>query len=183
MARIDPIPPDRMTDDQRRVDAAIAATRIGGNAGGPFGLWLRTPELAEKADALGTYLRHNTTVPQKLVELAVLTVARHWNAQYEWFVHAQLALKAGIDASVIDAIRARRRPEFTDPADEAVYALAMEINQDRAVSDETYARAVETLGEQTVLDLVTTIGFYVMVAVVLVTYRVDVPGGGTPLDP
>ena len=77
MARIDPIPLDRMTPDQRRLNDAIAATRSGGVAKGPFALWLRTPELADHANAFGSYLRHGTSVPQRLVELAVLVVARN----------------------------------------------------------------------------------------------------------
>ena len=72
MARINPIPLDRMTPEQRRLNDEIAGTRGGGPAKGPFALWLRTPELANHANAFGSYLRHSTSVPQNLVELAVL---------------------------------------------------------------------------------------------------------------
>ena len=52
------------------------------------------------------------------------------------------------------------------------------------MSDETYARSVERLGEQMVLDLVTTVGFYTMVATLVVTFQIDIPGGGPlPLEP
>ena len=183
MARIDPIPRDEMTPEQIRINDEIAASRAGGQAGGPFGLWLRTPELADLANRFGSYIRTGTSVPQKLMELAVLTVARHWTAQYEWFAHIRYVETVGLDPAIAEAIRNRQTPEIADPAEQAVYDLATEINRDRAVSDETYARAVELLGEQTVLDLVTAIGFYVMVAVVLTTYQVDVPGGAQPLDP
>ncbi len=153
MARLDPIPRERMTEDQQRINDEIASTRSVDQAGGPFALWLRTPELADLANQFGTYLRHQTSVPQRLVELAVLTIARHWTAQYEWFVHARYIEKV-------------------------VYALTTELHDQRTVSEGTYARAVELLGEQTVLELVTIIGFYTMVAMVLTTYRVDIPDGG-----
>ena len=66
MARIEPIPFDLMTEEQRRANDEIASTRGGGAAKEPFALWLRTPELADKANALGSYLRHNSNVPQNL---------------------------------------------------------------------------------------------------------------------
>ena len=178
MARIDPIPRDRMTPDQRRIDDEIAATRGGGPAKGPFALWLRTPELAQRADAFGSYLRHHTSVPQNLVELAVLVIARAWTAQYEWHAHIAAWRKLGLDEGIAEAIRERRAPELRTEQDRAVYAMTTELLERRALSDSTYARAVEVLGEQTVLDLVTIVGFYTMVAMVLVAFRVDIPDGG-----
>lgn len=183
MARIDPIPREQMTPDQIRVNDEISATRGSGKAAsGPFGLWLRTPELADHANQLGTYLRHETSVPQRLVELAVLAIARHWTAQYEWFAHVRYVEKVGLDPAIAEAIRTRKTPDIKLVDEHAVYALTMELNEHRRVRDATYANAVEVLGEQMVLELVTIIGFYTMVAVVLVSYRVDIlDGGALPL--
>lgn len=178
MARIDPIPLDRMTPEQRRINDEIAATRGGGPAKGPFALWLRTPELAERADAFGSYLRHHTSVPQNLVELAVLVIARAWTAQYEWHAHIAAWRKLGLDADIAEAIRQRREPPLRSEEDKAVYAITTELLERRALGDATYARAVAVLGEQAVLDLVTIIGFYTLVAMVLVAFRVDIPDGG-----
>ena len=178
MARLEPIPRERMTEEQIRINDEIASTRSTGQAGGPFALWLRTPELADRANQFGTYLRHQTSVPQRLVELAVLTIARHWTAQYEWFVHARYIDKVGLDPAIIEAIRTNRQPDITADDEKAVYALTTELHDQRTVSEGTYARAVELLGEQTVLELVTIIGFYTMVAMVLVSFRVDIPDGG-----
>ena len=82
--------------------------------------------------------------------------------------------------AIAEAIRTRKAPEFTRNDEKAVYALTMELCENRSLGDETYARAVELFGEQTVLELVTIIGFYTMVAVVLVSFRVDIPNGGAP---
>jgi 4-carboxymuconolactone decarboxylase len=180
MARIDPIPPDQMTEEQRAVDAEIAAKRTGGNARGPFALWLRDPELARRADAFGSYVRSSTSVPRRLSELAILTVARHWTAQYEWFAHARYVEKVGLDPAIAEAIRTRKTPDIAKDDEKAVYALTMELCEDRTITDETYARALDLFGEQMVLELVTIIGFYTMVAVVLVSFRVDIPDGGAP---
>lgn len=178
MARIDPIPMDEMTPDQRRINDEIAGTRGGGAAKGPFALWLRTPELADKANAFGSHLRHETSVPQRLVELAVLVVARTYTAQYEWHAHAAHADKVGLDPALVEAIRTRQEPVIEKEDERIVHAVATELSVDRTLSDATYARAVAVLGQQTVLDLVTIIGFYTMVAVVLVSIDVDIPDGG-----
>ncbi len=178
MARLEPIPRERMTEHQIRINDEIASTRSVDQAGGPFALWLRTPELADRANQFGTYLRHRTSVPQRLVELAVLTIARHWTAQYEWFVHSRYIEKVGLDPAITEAIRTNRQPDISADDEKAVYALTTELHDKRTVSEGTYARAVELLGEQTVLELVTIIGFYTLVAMVLTTYRVDLPDGG-----
>lgn len=181
MARIDPIPFDRMTVEQRLINDEISSIRSHGPAaGGPFGLWLRTPELADRANKFGTFVRTETTVPRRLSELAIMIIARHWTAHYEWSAHEGHVLKAGLERNILEEIRERRRPEFSNQDEALVYDLTLELQIDRALSDATYARAVEMLGEQTVLDLVTIIGFYTMLAIVLAAFRVDIPDGGTP---
>ncbi|MEK9683914.1 MAG: hypothetical protein VW226_05155 [Rhodospirillaceae bacterium] len=176
MARINPIPMDAMDPEQRRCNDEIAATRGGGAAKGPFALWLRTPELADKANAFGSFLRHKTSVPQNLVELAVLIVARHYTAQYEWHAHHNSWRKLGLDEGIAEAIRNREMPKLQTDQDIAVYQMTSELLENKKVSEGSYSAAVGILGEQTVLDLVTIIGFYVMVALVLVTFEVEIPG-------
>ena len=176
MARIDPIPLDEMTPDQRRINDEIAATRGGGAAKGPFALWLRTPDLADKANEFGSHLRHNTTVPQNLVELAVLVIAREWTAQYEWHAHMNSWRKLGLDDAIAEAIKNREAPALKTDEDIIVYQVTTELLKDKKVSDGTYESALKILGEQTLLDLITIIGFYTMVAMVLVTFDVGIPG-------
>jgi len=176
MARVNPIPRDQMTDEQRSLNDAIAAHRSGGQAGGPYAIWLRNPALTAKAAALGNYLRHESSVPRRLSELAILVTARAWNSQYAWRSHEKHAKLAGLEMPIIDAIRHRRRPDFVHDTDIIVYELAAELNEARAISDATYARAVALLGEAAVIDLVTIIGFYSMVAMVVIAFQSDVPG-------
>jgi len=117
MARIEAISRDEMTPEQIRVNDAISAKRGGGQAHGPFGIWLRTPALAEKAAVFGDHLRAELTLPQRLQEIAVLVVARHWTAQYEWFAHVRHAERLNIPAELIEAIRSRREPVIADAED------------------------------------------------------------------
>ena len=77
MARINPIPHERMSPEQIRVNGS----RPGG-ATGPHSIWLRSPELAMKAAALLTHVRSQSTLSPRLQELAILIAARAWTAQY-----------------------------------------------------------------------------------------------------
>jgi 4-carboxymuconolactone decarboxylase len=183
MARIPPIPEDAMTPEQIRVNQKIAGPRYAGPARGPFAIWLRTPEFAEIASDFGLYLRTKTTLPRRLLELTVLITARQWTAQYEWAAHEGFAREAGLDAETIEDLRAGRRPGFTAPDEALVYDVAMEIQERRGLCDDTYHRAEALLGEQTVIDLLTVIGYYTLLAVVLTGLDVEAPDGEQPLPP
>jgi 4-carboxymuconolactone decarboxylase len=183
MARINPIPRQDMSEEQIRVNDEIAGVRSGDHARGPFAIWLRTPELAEKIGAFGIHLRTQSALPRRLFELAVLTTARTWTAQYEWYAHSQFVELAELDPAMVEEIRLGRKPAFTQADEEIIYDVVMEMSETRRLTDETYEKAVRILGEQTVVDLLTVIGYYTMIAVVLVGLEVDTPDGTTPLPP
>jgi 4-carboxymuconolactone decarboxylase len=181
MARIDVIPFDKMTAEQKRVNDFIAGKRHGGHARGPFGIWLRNPVLAEKAAHFGDYVRDELSIDRALAEFAILVIARHYTAQYEWFAHERHARSVGIDDAVIEAVRHGKEPPMADAKMKATYALTREVLEKKSVSDATYKQVLVALGETQTVELATTIGFYAMVAMMLVTFLVDVPEGPDPL--
>jgi len=163
-----------MTDAQRRVcEAAIAGRR--GRVPAPLTAWLASPEFAGRAQHLGEFLRYQTSLGPRLSELAILVTARHWKAQYEWFVHKSEALKAGIDPAIIDAIAQGRRPRFTLESDHVVYELTRSVHETHEVAPELYQRAVAALGEPGVVELVGLIGYYSLVAMTLHVFEIGVP--------
>src|SRR5271157_146996 len=111
MARYQDIVPAAMTASQRRVHDLIIAGRRG-RFGGPFQLLIRAPEICQHAAQLGEHLRWGTSLPDRLSELAIISTARFWRAQYEWFAHAPLAEKAGVPAAAVEAIRRGETPGF-----------------------------------------------------------------------
>ena len=179
MPRVEDLSPESLSPAQREIHARIAGTR-GGAVRGPFAIWLRHPAIAEAADRLGTTLRHCSLDP-RLFELMVLLVARHWSAQYEWHAHARHALEAGLDPAVIDAIRDRRKPDFARDDDRLIYDVVTEMNETRTLSQPTYDRAIAALGLDRMIELITALGFYTMVAIMLNGFDAPVPGGGRPL--
>ena len=84
---------------------------------------------------------------------------------------------------MIDAIRHNRRLDFHDADEALIYDMTNEIVAERRLGDDHYARAVAALGEAAVVELVALIGFYIMVAVLLVAYQVELPDGiAEPMD-
>jgi 4-carboxymuconolactone decarboxylase len=179
MARVEDLKLESLTPEQKAIHDRIAGTR-GGTVRGPFAIWMRNPAIAEAADKLGTTLR-NGDLDLRLFELMVLVVARHWTAQYEWFAHARHGLEAGLSPAVVDAIRDRRKPDFTRDDERLIYDLVTEMNETRTLSQPTYDRAVAALGLDHVIELITSIGFYTMVAIMLNGFDAPVPGGERPL--
>jgi len=173
MPRIQLPPESELTDAQRIVwDAAIAGRR--GRVPAPLTAWLASPELADRAQRLGEFVRYQTSLPPRLSELAILVTARHWKAQYEWFVHKTEALKAGVEPDTIDAIAHRRPPAFTRESDELVYQFTRSVHQNHEVDADLYHRAVAALGERAVVELIGIIGYYSLVAMTLNVFEIGV---------
>ena len=103
--------------------------------------------------------------------------AEHWGSQYEWYAHAPLALKAGLDPSIVAAIGAGRKPETMKDDEAIVWEFTTQLRRDHAVDDETYAKALDKFGEQGVTDLIAVNGYYDVVSMTLNVARVMPPEG------
>jgi 4-carboxymuconolactone decarboxylase len=154
---------ESMADAQRAAaQAQIAGPRKG--VYGPFLPLLRTPELLDRVARLGEHLRFAGALDARVRELATCLAARHVGNQFEWQMHAPLAVQAGVDAQAIEAVRQGARPA-TLAADEAVaYDFASELLHTHGSSDLTYARAVAQFGEAGVVEITTLLGYFVMIS-------------------
>jgi 4-carboxymuconolactone decarboxylase len=177
--RMPPIPESQQTDAQKKAVAEFTAARKTGISG-PFVPMLRSPEVMNRARAMGDYLRFNSVLPPRLSEFAILITARYWTQNYEWDAHNQLALQGGLSADIIKAVADGRRPDKMAADEEVLYTFCDELHRNQSISDATYARALSTFGEQGVIDIVGISGYYTLLAMVLNTARTPVPAGHTP---
>ena len=134
---------------------------------GPFIPLLKSPELLSRVSALGEYLRYRSALAPRLSELAILVTAANWKQQFEWDIHAPIALKAGIPQAVLDAVRAGDPPAGLERDQRALYDLATELHRDRRLSAAAHARAQAELGEQGTIDAIAICGYYALLAMVL----------------
>jgi 4-carboxymuconolactone decarboxylase len=148
--------------------------------GGPYNPLLRSPVLGQRMFDLLYYLRWNSSLPLRLNEMAILITGRLWRSQVEWFAHAPLAIKAGLSPEIVADLKAQKRPANMKPDEAALYDFVLELSTKHQVSDETFARAKQTLGEQQVVDLTAVTGTYVTVAMILAMAEEGVPPGKEP---
>jgi 4-carboxymuconolactone decarboxylase len=166
-----------LNDEQRKVwDENMSSPR--GVVSAPVRVWLKSPEMALRATRLGTYLKFDSAVPKVAAEVAILYIARQWNADYQWQAHEVLAREAGVDASVISALQAREQPQGLDERSQVAYDIAKSLNDARTVSDELFLSAAYLLGEAGLVDLIALCGYYTTVAMTLNAFDMGLPPPG-----
>ena len=173
--RLPPLHPDRYTAEQRAAaDRLIATPR--GEVRGPFVPLLRSPELLDRTQALGEFIRYRCGVPKRLREFAILLVARHWRQAYEWHAHAREAAAAGVSLAAIQSIAAGE--PLTDAAgdERAVHAFVEELLTRGEAGDAVYAAVLGLLGEAGVVELTGLVGYYALLAMILNVARTPSPG-------
>src|ERR1700709_43417 len=171
-----PIPLAQRSPAQRKVADAIDSRPWRGRSC-PFNAWLRSPELADRLQKVGEYLRFNTSLDKRVNEMAIIMTAQHWGSQYEWYAHAPLAIKAGLDPSIVAAIGAGRKPDNMKDDEAIVWEFTTQLRRDHDVDDAIYARALEKFGEAGIMDLVAVNGYYDVVSMTLNVARVAPPAG------
>jgi 4-carboxymuconolactone decarboxylase len=178
--RFAPLTPETMTQEQRAVADAIQSGPRGAGLRGPFNALLRSPDLCDLVQRVGAYVRFGSSLPAALNEMAICMAGRKWTAQYEFYAHRRLALEAGLDAAILDAIAAGQRPASLSADQAAVYDFAHELLASGQVSDASFAAVKARFGERGVMDLVGAIGYYSLVSMVLNVDRVPLPAGVEP---
>jgi 4-carboxymuconolactone decarboxylase len=166
----------QLTDKQKPLGEQIMKVSSVG-LGGPYNPLLRSPVLGQRMFDLLHYLRWETSVPLKLNEFAILIIGRQWRSQVEWLAHAPLAVKAGLSPDIVAELKANKRPSNMPPEEAVVYDFVTELTTKHEVSDETFNRAKELLGEQQVVDLTAVAGTYISIAMVLAMSEGGVPPG------
>jgi 4-carboxymuconolactone decarboxylase len=182
--RFGPLPLDAMDPAQRAVADAILAGPRASSTGlrGPFEALLRSPGVADGAQRLGEQIRFRSSLPTRLNELAIIVCARRWSAEFEWFAHRQMALDAGLDPAVADAIARGERPAFGDDDEAAeIHDFAVQVLDTGTVDDERFAAVTDRWGHTGVIDLIAAVGYYTFVSFVLNIDRYPLPDGAPTL--
>jgi 4-carboxymuconolactone decarboxylase len=182
LARYREITLAEMSPAQRRAHDLIVAGRRG-RFGGPFQLLIRAPEICEHAAQLGERLRWGTSLPDRLSELAIISTARFWRAQYEWYAHAPLAEKAGVPSAAIEAIRRGETPSFAQKDEALVHRICSELFKSQRLSDASFEEAIASLGEAGLVEVIAIIGYYTLIGNTLNVFQVQLPEGTAPPFP
>jgi 4-carboxymuconolactone decarboxylase len=173
--------PEELDDDQRAMyDAVVNGPRRGtpglvdeeGRLGGPMNTYLHAPAIGTRQQALGAALTFEISLPKKVAELVILTVANDAESSFQLAAHEWMGFQAGLTHDQIEALRERREPELDDPLEQAAYRTTTRLLQNGDLDDDAYGEAAGVLGERGLLELVTLIGYYRLVALQLRVFRV-----------
>lgn len=186
MARLRPIARPDLDPEQAELWEQIVSSRapgkldlVGEDGGliGPFNAFVHAPGVGRHMGALGAALRFKSSLDRRLIELATCTVGAHWNAEFELWAHVPMALAAGVEQEVIDAILAGDAPRFERDDEAAVYDMTIHLLRNGCCEDAAYSTALGLLGERGVVELTTLIGYYCAISLLLNVFEVPVPAG------
>jgi 4-carboxymuconolactone decarboxylase len=174
--RFSPLNLEELQGLQREVAEKFVRFSARKSISGPATMMLRSPELTAPILELSDYIRSGTKLPLKLAELAIIIHARLWSDQYEWSIHHIRAREAGLSAAAIEDIRNGRRPAGLTPDEQAVFDYGVELARSRKVSDATFARARDAIGEAQLVDLTVMMGWYCAVSYLLAVSEIGADG-------
>ena len=173
MNRLLDIPPEKLTPEQTTVFERLTAGR--GRILGPYKIWIHSPTVASGMEHIGTYLNKRGTLSPREVEIGILVIAQHWDADYVRQAHIRLGKEGGLTQEQIDAILAGRDPKFTDPHEHAVYTFAAVLAAGAKMSDDEFAAVEKVLGRAGVAEVLVLLGYYTSVSMGMKMHRVPVP--------
>jgi 4-carboxymuconolactone decarboxylase len=174
---------DALTTAQQQYVASILSGPRS-DISGPLGVMMVSPGLGDVTQKALAYARFAgregfSSVPPKLNELAILVVAKHWTAEYVWNAHHTAAVRFGLPAEVVEAIRVGKRPAAMEKDVEIIYDFATEFISKRALSDASVNAAKQVLGgDRGVVDLVGTMGLYQISSMMVALDKTPVGQGG-----
>ena len=177
--RMPPIPIEDLNLEQLSAIEQLVAAR-GYGPRGPWVSLLRSPEVLNRARAMGDYMRYDTSLPPRLSEFVILMTASEWGQVYEWYAHHQIALDAGLDRDIVTALGEGRVPEGLAEDEALLFTFFRELNDARSITDNTYNRMLSMFGEKGIIDTVGIIGYYSLLAMSMNTAQTPAPG---PSDP
>ena len=151
-----------------------------GGLAGPFNAFVHAPDVGGHLTSLGAVLRFGTSIERRLSEVAIITVAARWKAEFEWWAHARMARRHGVPDAVVDAIGRGEDPPFAADDERAVHAVAWQLTRTGQLSQDAYDAAQQLLGDAGVVELVSLCGYYTLISFLLNAFAVPLPPDAVP---
>ena len=179
MARISLVTREAVPAKEQAAFDNFATSRGGAPTVGPYTIIAHMPEMAQRLEALRLYIRAEASLPQKLQELVMISVAREMSCAFIWYAHAAAARKIGVRGDVIDAIRERRPPTGLTPEEQVAVDFTRELLQSRRVGKATFDAATAKFGQRGVMTLTNLVATYAVLAYNMNTYELEAPAHPT----
>ena len=179
MARLPIASRDSVPADQRETFDEMVAALGSVPQYGPGSVMIHVPEAHKWATGLNNYLRTQSSLSNKILELAMLVTAREMDCQHIWNAHAGSARNAGVSDALVDALREKLPLPTLAPDEEAVVNLGREFFRTHKVSRGAFQAAQEQFGGQGVVELTLTMGNYTLLSFAINIFDSDLPPNRT----
>jgi 4-carboxymuconolactone decarboxylase len=176
MNRLIDLPPEQLSDEQKTVFEKLTAGR--GRILGPYKVWIHSPTVAAGMEHIGTYLNKRGALSTREVEIGILVIAQHWNADYVRQAHIRAGKAAGLSDEIIDAVLAGRDPKLADPHERAVHRFAAALVGGAKLSDAEFAAIEQVLGRDGIAEVLVLLGYYTSVSLAMKVHEVPIPAQG-----
>jgi 4-carboxymuconolactone decarboxylase len=173
MSRLLDLPPEQLTAEQKTVLDKLTAGR--GRILGPYKVWIHSPTVAAGMEHIGTYLNKRGSLSTREVEIGILVIARHWNADYVRQAHIRAGKAAGLADEIIDAILAGREPELKDAHERAVHRFAAALVAGAKLTDAEFGAIEAALGREGIAEVLVLLGYYTSVSLAMKVHEVPIP--------
>lgn len=185
--RVDDVEPADMTEAQRelyqlyttgpRVAPESPFTLIGpdGRLQGPPAVWVISPVFGKALQQIGSAVRFGSRLPLRAREIAILLVGHHHRSAFELYAHGLAGAAAGLTEDDLAALSTSDQPAGLSDVEAVVFRTTLSILGHGTLTDDEYRDAAGQLGADGLLELVTIVGYYNMVAWQLAVFDIQPP--------
>ena len=185
--RVDDVDPAGMSDDQRSLyewyttgrrtspDSPFQLSTTDGKLQGPPAVWILSPAFGHALQKIGGAVRYDSRLPARGREIAILLVGHHHKSAFEIYAHTRAGRAAGLSDADLEALAAGERTNVLSDVEAAMFRATRAILERGTLDEGEYRDTVDILGEAGLLELVTIVGYYNMVAWQLAVFDVQPP--------
>lgn len=174
LTRLPPLTRDDLDDEGKAIYDEIVGTGPAPKTG-PVAVSLYSPQIAKSFSELNGFLRYNGDLSPRHTEVAISVAAFEIKQQYEYSAHEPAALRYGAPQAVIDTIKFDREPTGLSPEETVIIKVGRQLMREHKLDSDLYAEAVKLFGRKGFVELVTVMGDYVMVGMVLTAIDQHLP--------
>ncbi|MFI5913294.1 carboxymuconolactone decarboxylase family protein [Dactylosporangium sp. NPDC051541] len=185
--RVDDVDPAAMTDAQRALydwystgpraapDSPFALVGPDGRLQGPPAIWILSPPFGQALQQIGGAVRFGSRLPARAREIAILLVGHHHDSAFELYAHRRAGAAAGLTDADLTALAENREPAGLSDVEVCCFRVTRRVLEHGTLDDTDFADAAGVLTEAGLLELVTIVGYYNMVAWQLAVFDVRPP--------
>lgn len=181
-ARLPYLQRKNLSEADQKIYDVLPGRRPSGDLSGPLAFAAYSPAVAKALFDL-----HNAAVAGVLDphtrELAILVASRETNYSLEWNAHEPAALKAGVDAKVIDIVKRNAPTTGLDEKDATVIRFGRQMLHDGKMDSATFAKATQLFGQRGAMDLVAVMSTYAVSGFYAIAVDEHMAQGRPDLEP